>query len=323
MKDKLIRKIYPNLKNLDKSKKYLVGLSGGADSVVLLSILANLNFNIVAVHVHHNVRKESDYELEFCRNLANKLGIPFVSKKLKFLEGEKKTQKTYRIKRYDFFKEIYGKYNAEGLFLGQHLDDQFENLLSSFFKRKSVLSLKSMSTSSELMGMKIYRPLLTVRKHEILEMTERHNIGFVTDSSNFETDYERNKIRLILVPVIEKIFGNGIYKTLEEIIESSKGQNEINQFYSSKLLEKYFDNETFNLECLEEHSVNVLMYSIDEVLKKQDISIDKATFNDVKNVVSQRKSGTVNAKGAEIVISEKSITFKRLHDEVTKWAFIQ
>lgn len=312
MKDKLIRKVYSNLKNIDKTKTYLVGLSGGADSVALLKILSNLNFNIVAVHVHHNVRKESDYELEFCRNLANSLGIPFESKKLEFSENEKKTQKTYRIKRFEFFKEIYEKYNADGLFLGQHLDDQFENLLSSFFKRKSVLSLKSMSTSSELMEMNIYRPLLSVRKHEILEMTKRQQIDFVTDSSNFETDYERNKIRLILIPVIEKIFGKGVYKTLEEIIESSKGQNEINQFYSNKLLDKYFKVDTFNLECLEEHSVNVLMYSIDEVLKKQDISIDKATFNDVKNVVSQRKPGIVNAKGAEIVISSNSITIKSL-----------
>lgn len=312
MKDKLIRKVYSNLKNIDKTKTYLVGLSGGADSVVLLKILSNLNFNTVAVHVHHNVRKESDYELEFCRNLANKLGVPFESKKLEFSENEKKTQKTYRIKRFDFFKEIYEKYNADGLFLGQHLDDQFENLLSSFFKRKSVLSLKSMSTSSELMGMNIYRPLLSVRKNEILGMTERHNIDFVTDSSNFETDYERNKIRLILIPTIEKIFGKGVYKTLEEIIGSSKSQNEINQFYSNKLLEKYFKNGTFNLECLEEHSLNILMYSIDEVLKNQDISIDKATFNDVKNVVSQKKMGRVNAKGAEIVISSNSITIKTL-----------
>lgn len=307
MKDKVIRKVYPNLKEIDKSKVYLVGLSGGADSVVLLNTLSSLNFNLVAVHVHHGVRRESDSELEFCRNLAKNLEVPFKHTTLNFSKDEIKNQNSYREKRFEFFKEIYEEVGASGLFLGQHLDDQLENAVTSFFKRKSVLSLKAMDTCSHLNGMTLYRPLLSIRKHEILEMTERHNISYVTDNSNFEEVYERNKVRLKLIPLVEKIFGKGVYKTLEEIVSNAKDQNEINEFYSYKLIKKYWDGESLNLKCLEEHSINILIYSLDKLLKEKGFSADKSSFNDLKNILSKNKSGKVSFKGGSLVVLKQEI----------------
>ena len=310
MKDKVVRKVYPNLKELDKSKVYLVGLSGGADSVSLLRILSSLKFNVVAVHVHHNVRKESDGELEFCRNLAKDLEIPFKYIILNFSEDEKKTQNIYREKRFQFFREIYEEVGASGIFLGQHFDDQVENAVASFFKRKSVLSLKAMDFCSELNEMNVYRPLLNVRKNEILEMTKKHEINYVTDNSNFEEVYERNKLRLTLMPLAEKIFGNGIYKTLEELISSSKEQVETNDFYSKKMLEEFYKNESLNLKCLEKHSINIVLYSLDKLLKERGVSVDKATFNDVKNLLLQKKAGQVNARHSTIIVTKENIKFK-------------
>lgn len=312
MKDKVVRKVYPNLKNIDKSKTYLVGLSGGADSVSLLRILHSLKFKLVAVHVHHNVRKESDGELDFCKELANELNIPFKYKKLEFKENEKKTQNGYREKRFEFFKEIYEEVDAEGLFLGQHLDDQVENSVVSFFKRKSVLTLKAMSTKSELLEMNIYRPLLNVRKHEILEMTDRHNIQYVTDKSNFEEVYERNKVRLSLIPLVERIFGKGMYKTLEEMIESANEQEEINKFYSSKLLEKFYNGKCLDLACLSEHSLDIVIYSLNTIMREKGISADKATFNDVKDLILKNKVGKVSAKKSVIMISKCGILVETL-----------
>lgn len=307
MKDKLIRKILGNLKGIDKSKTYLVGLSGGADSVTLLRVLNSLNFNIVAAHVHHNLRKESDDELVFCKKLCDSLGVKFRSTKLTFSEDEQKNQNSYRVKRYAFFKKVYNEENAEGIFLGQHLDDQIENAVSSFFKRKSVLSLKAMSTSSEMDGMILYRPLLNVRKHEILEMSKRHNYDFVTDQSNFSTAYERNKVRLLLMPVVEQIFGKGVYKTLEELIVSSKEENETNEFYSKLLIEKYFRGNIVDLKCLEEHSIHIMIYAIDRILKRKGLNVDKASYNDLKNVIVNKKNGQVNVKGCTIEISKNHL----------------
>lgn len=319
MKDKLIREIMPNLRNIDKSKKYLVALSGGADSSVLLHSLTALNFNIIAVHVHHNVREESDGELEFCKNLANSLYIPFYSTKLEFADGEQMNQKAYRDKRYAFIKEIYQKVGASGVFLGQHLDDQIENAVVSFFKRKSVLSLKAMKTKSELMGMTLYRPLLNVRKHEILEMAQRHSIQYVTDKSNFEECYERNKVRLSFIPMAEKIFGKGIFKTLEQLITSAQAQDKSNKFYTERLIEKYGKEDRVSLEALKEHSMQVFIYAVHTMLKNKGHSVDYSSFNDLENLLIQNKTGYVALKGCSISVVKGFVVIKE--DDVRKLPF--
>ena len=303
MKDKIIRKVYTEVKNLDRTKTYIVGLSGGADSVSLLRILHSLNFKIVAAHVHHNLRDESDDELLFCRDLCSSLGIKFESTILEFPDGVSKSEGSLRTMRYKFFENVYNSYNASGVFLGQHLDDQIENAVTSFFKRKSVLSLKAMSMFSEMNNMVLIRPLLNVRKSEILEMVDKNNIDYVTDNSNFEPIYERNKVRLQLLPLAEKIFGPGIYKTIQELINSAKNEKNTNDFYSEKLMEKFYCNNEFNLECLDEHHVNVLIYSIDKVLKNNGIAADKASFRDLRNLLVKKKTGKVNVKDCTIILS--------------------
>lgn len=307
MKGKVAMEVYNKTKNLDKSKVYLVGLSGGADSVVLLKTLHSLRFNLIATHVHHNSRKESDSELVFCRNLCESLGVQFKSTKLEFSNLETKNQSSYREKRYKFFKKIYKEFGASGIFLGQHLDDQVENVISSFFKRKSVLSLKAMDYQSELMDMTLLRPLLSIRKNEILEFAEKHNIEYVTDNSNFTTVYERNKVRLLLIPTVEKIFGKGVYKTLEELVLSSKKQNENNLFYAKKLLSSYRKDFEIDLKCLEEHSLEILIFSVDLILKEKNVSVDKATFRDLENLVFNRKSGVIHGKSSRIDVSKENL----------------
>jgi tRNA(Ile)-lysidine synthase len=198
---------------LSGKEKVLVALSGGPDSVCLLHVLKNLKdefkLDIYALYIDHGLRaEEASIEKEFCKNLCEKLDLPFMTKfiDVKNYAQEKgiNRQEAARELRYQVFEETALEINAQKVALGHTADDQAETLLMRLLRGSGPTGLSGIPP---VRG-KFIRPLIEIEKQEIERYLQEEKVDYIVDSSNLREDYLRNKIRLSLVPMIREVNPN-------------------------------------------------------------------------------------------------------------------
>ena len=199
---------------VDKGR-YLLGLSGGADSTALLTLLTpearSGRIRLEAVHVNHGLRGcESDGDEQFCRELCEKEGIPFTAYKAE-LDG-RKDEDSARKARFAFFREKLLQTGADALILAHNADDQAETFLMRLLRGAGPEGLECMRSDENTDGIRILRPLLAIRREEIREALRTDGISWREDSSNGEDIYLRNRIRKELIPALERISENAVEK---------------------------------------------------------------------------------------------------------------
>ncbi len=186
----------------------VVGVSGGADSVCLLSLLSeyrkNLSFTLLAAHVHHGLRANADGDEEYVKELCEKLNVP-----LKYLHIDARkeaetlgvsVEEAGRIKRYEFFREVLGKEFGK-IAVAHHRDDLCETMLFQLFRGSGISGLKGIAPVSG----NVIRPLLSVSRAEIEAYLKKEGLSWRTDESNAELTYARNRIRHEIMPIAEEI----------------------------------------------------------------------------------------------------------------------
>lgn len=184
-----------------KDKRLLIGVSGGADSMFLLWLVTefkkmSLCGEVVATHINHGVRQESEWEQKVVSQFCDSLNVKLMVTKLSLQPGENFEARA-RMARQECFQKQMSHFDF--LLLGHHLDDSFEwSLLSSF--RSS--NLKS-QIGIPLRNRKIIRPFMCMSRFQIEKWVSYFGIPFVTDNSNFDTKFERNYIRHKLVNEIK------------------------------------------------------------------------------------------------------------------------
>ena len=188
------------------NEKVLVALSGGADSVALLRILLSLNYDCEAAHCNFHLRnEESDRDEDFVKQLCKKLHVPLHI--THFNTKEYATRKKISIEmaarelRYNWFAEIKEKCKASSIAVAHHQDDSVETMLLNLIRGTGI---------NGLLGMRprhgdIIRPLLCVNREEVIAYLQSINQDYVTDSTNLQDEFTRNKIRLKLLPLMEEI----------------------------------------------------------------------------------------------------------------------
>ena len=193
---------------LNGGETVLVGLSGGPDSVCLLSMLNSLreelSLSIHAVYVNHNLRPdETPQEIEFCRDLCQKLGINFVLKSIDVTSFAKESglnrQEAARELRYKAFDEAAFEVNARRIALAHNADDQVETIFMRLLRGSGPRGLSGIPAKRK----NIIRPLIEIERAEIEEFLDAEGLSFIVDSSNLKTDYFRNRIRRSLTPVLK------------------------------------------------------------------------------------------------------------------------
>ncbi len=189
---------------LDPGDLCIVGVSGGPDSVCLLHILhelrGELEIRLVVTHYDHGLReKEDEAETRFVRRLASSLALPFESEKASLLkEGiTSSVEERARNARYAFFERLKDKLFAQKIALGHNLNDQAETVLMRLLRGSGPSGLTGIPPSRENT---IIRPLIEIQREEIESYLKARDLSYVIDSSNLQTDYLRNKIRLELLP---------------------------------------------------------------------------------------------------------------------------
>lgn len=184
--------------------RILVGLSGGPDSVALLSLLHDLGQDVGAVHVNFRLREAAEKEEELVRALCLDLGIPLWVKRAEpgtIYKMEGSVQMAARDFRYAFFAEVAENEGFAWIATAHHLGDQTETLLLSLLKGGAPGVLNGIPKQAG----KYIRPLLGITKAELVSYLGEKGLPFATDASNQGRDYLRNQIRLDVIPELAKV----------------------------------------------------------------------------------------------------------------------
>ena len=208
MLKKVISYIEKN-KILQDGDSVLLGVSGGADSVCMLHVLYSLrekyHLKLYVVHVNHGIRgSEAKRDADFVEQMAENLQIPFrvVTANIPEMAKEQKLseEEAGRIFRYNTFEQVANEVGANKIAVAHNLNDNSETVLFNLFRGSR---LKGLTGISPMRG-QIIRPLLCCSRNEIEQYLQENNLSYCTDSTNKETDYSRNRIRLKLMPYIKE-----------------------------------------------------------------------------------------------------------------------
>lgn len=211
-----VRKYIQEHKLFSQKELILVGVSGGADSVALLFILKELGYQIQALHCNFHLRgEESNRDERFVSELCQKKGVSLLIKHFNTKEyaahNNISIEMAARDLRYNWFSEMLAETNAQSIAVAHHMNDQAETLLLNLTRGTGIRGLAGMYPIRN----HIARPLLCVTRQEILSYLDEIKQDFVTDSTNFERNASRNKIRLDIIPQLAAINPN-IVNTLSE-----------------------------------------------------------------------------------------------------------
>ncbi|CDC89238.1 tRNA lysidine(34) synthetase TilS [Bacteroides faecis] len=209
--------------------KILVTLSGGADSVALLCVLHTAGYPCEAAHCNFHLRgEESNRDELFVRQLCRKYGIHLHT--IDFNTTQYATEKRISIEmaarelRYNWFEKIKKECKANVIAVAHHQDDSVETMLLNLIRGTGITGLLGIRPRNGA----IVRPLLCINREEIIRYLQQIGQDFVTDSTNLEDEYTRNKIRLHLLPLMQEI--NPSVKN--SLIETSNYLNDVATIYN-------------------------------------------------------------------------------------------
>ncbi|MEA3487134.1 MAG: tRNA lysidine(34) synthetase TilS, partial [Thermodesulfobacteriota bacterium] len=204
-----VRKTIKKYAMFNSGDRVGVAVSGGADSVALLHVLSMLaseyDLALFILHLNHGIRGgESDGDELFVKELGESMGIPADSEKVSIPALIEKRggslEDACRKERYSFFERMSQKHKLNKIALGHNLNDQTETVIMRFLRGSGLEGLKGFLPVRD--GIYI-RPFIDVTREEIISFLRERDISFVTDSSNKDNIYLRNRIRNILVPELK------------------------------------------------------------------------------------------------------------------------
>jgi tRNA(Ile)-lysidine synthase len=232
---------------IPQNSKILVALSGGPDSVTLLHVLLqlkeNLKIEVAAAHLNHMLRdEESERDEQFVRDLCRKWNIPlFVRREnVKEISKGRNVEAIAREVRYRFLEETLEKIDGNLIATGHTASDLVETVILNLTKGTGIKGLRGFLPERD----RIIRPLFEVTREEVERYVEENHLSFVIDSSNLKTDFERNLVRIGVIPVLKNI-----NPRLEEaVLRSAEVLREIEGFLSEEvenLLQNYLKEGNF------------------------------------------------------------------------------
>lgn len=289
------RETIDKYKMIEKGDHIVVGVSGGVDSMALIDLLVGIQdeygFNIYVAHVNHGVRgQDAKKDQAFVEDYAKKMDLPFHTIDVD-MDGYAKenritSEEAGRILRYGFFNEILDGVGGGKIAVAHNLNDQAETLIMRFLRGTGIDGLKGI----EYRNQNIIRPILGITREELESYIEEENIEIREDMTNFQPIYTRNKIRLEIIPYIEKHFNPNIIRTLERTaalaeIDSSFLEKHSKKRYNSIVQKE--DEEEVNLNC--------------KLFKQEDLSIQQRIIRKAILKVNGTLQGISEAQVSQVI----------------------
>lgn len=274
----MIQRIKHLLERVNPTQTWLVGVSGGRDSIVLVEVLVRLGFShLVIVHVNHRLRgEESQQDERFVEELAARCGIAFYSESIDvvaLMESQKKgIELAAREVRHAVYARALVKYKAEGVLLGHHADDQAETVLYNLLRGSNGLKGIRYENTLSVDGveLKLVRPLLELRRSEIDDYVEKYELEFREDASNAESFTARNRIRSEVIPLLNDIMQREVIPQINTAAEVSM---DVSDYFQREIdLKVYLDPQgRIYLPALLELDPVLQQVVIFQYLKLQDV----------------------------------------------------
>jgi tRNA(Ile)-lysidine synthase len=229
---------------LTRNAEIIVGVSGGTDSVALLHILISLGYSCVIAHCNFHLRmEESDRDELFVRNLASQYKIPYYSidfETIKYAVDQKiSIEMAARDLRYNWFDELLEKLDAQAIAVAHHADDSIETMLMNLVRGTGLRGLTGITSRNK----KVVRPLLCCTRVELEEYLINNNLNHIEDSTNATSDYQRNKFRNEILPLLTEI-NPSVRQTLYNSIEYFQGSLAIYQQAIDNIRDTIVENQS-------------------------------------------------------------------------------
>lgn len=226
------------------SDKVIVGVSGGPDSVFLLKVLDRIkkqkiiDFDIEVAHINHMIREEASTDENLVVNISKEMGykchvlkanIPLKVKEQKISEEE-----CGRNIRYEFFEKLVKERGANKIAVAHNQTDNVETVIMNFIRGTGINGLTGMDYKYG----NIIRPMLDIKKQDIIEFLNKNNISYVIDKTNSENKYTRNRVRNDLIKKIEDEYNPNFLNTTKRMIELNRQDEKLLMDYVEKEYEK-------------------------------------------------------------------------------------
>lgn len=310
---------------IEQNDSILVALSGGADSVALLHLLARLRkkqkLSLTAVYVNHQLRKkEAKKEEIFCQNLCDSLDIELhlASVDITALaqKNKKGIEETAREYRYELFETLANQHKYTKVALGHHQNDNVETILFRVFRGTGKSGLKGIPPKREI----FIRPLLSIPKEEILSYIDTQNLEFCEDASNYESVFKRNYIRNKLIPLLKTNLNQSVEKAILNLSETISDEEDFLESLVEKKLKKILSVSVGNKIILQRDLLikcdlwirRRILRNCLVKLSENNLFPDKETVDRLDNAItSGKKTLSIPQKLEMNIVEEKVVLFLR------------
>ena len=262
-------------KLIENGDRVIVGVSGGPDSISLLNVLNKIqknkiiNFEIIVVHINHQIRKEADSDEEYVKEYCEKNQIKCYTKRIdviKYANNNKMgLEEAGRKIRYDFFDEILKQKNANKIAIAHNKNDKAETIIMNIIRGSGISGLRGIEP---IRDEKYIRPIIDCERYEIEKYAEENKLNPRIDKTNFENDCTRNKIRNIVLPYVKKEFNSNIVETLNRL---SLVAAETDEYIKRQAIEEY--NKIKIEENVEKIVLNLKEFNLKDILIRKKILI--------------------------------------------------
>ena len=305
---------------IQKGDSVVVGVSGGADSMLLLSYLlkkqAELDLKLIVANVEHGIRgKESENDSAFVEAFCKEKNIEFHCLKInvpKLAEEAGMGVEEYsRKRRYEFFES----FGANIIATAHNLSDSVETVL---FRLSRGTSLKGCKGIPAIRG-NIIRPLIELSSSEIRNECREQNIPFVVDSTNSDNAYSRNYIRNVVIPDFEKL-NPSFEKALERFIISANEDSEYLEAKAEKSFESCLNNNALDIEKLRTNAPAISKRALVLFAEKNGCTLDELHLSGVYELLSKR--GKYQLEGDLFAISDlKTLRIVEIKNDCPSFSF--
>ena len=227
--------------------RVLAGCSGGPDSVALVALLLGLReemrLEVVVAHFDHRLRPDSAADAAFVEGLARRWVLPFVAGS-KDVRGEARRlrlnlEEAARELRYGFLREAARRAGATKIATGHTMDDQAETFLMRLFRGTGLTGLAAIGPLAGPAGCPVIRPLLGVRRAAVEAYLRAEGLPFRTDASNLDRKFLRNRVRLDLLPELEREYAPRLVEHLAALASLAREEDELLDAFVRELADEF------------------------------------------------------------------------------------
>ncbi|MDP8215832.1 MAG: tRNA lysidine(34) synthetase TilS [Candidatus Kaelpia imicola] len=293
---------------IKRGENILLSVSGGPDSVAMVYILnelrSEIGFNMALGYFHHGIRKDSDKEQKYVEGLAAVFKIDFYTKRsdIPLISKKEKSslEDTARRERYKFLISTAKRREFDKIAVAHNSDDQAETILQRLMRGSGLRGFRGISFKMDMDGVEIVRPLLSSSRKEIERYLEKNKISPCIDKSNFDTKFNRNKVRHELIPYIEKEFNPNIKELL---CKTASNMSQLHSFIEAEVEDvfkrcvkkesSYVKIKTDRLKRFHSYIMAELVRKAVEVVKGDLKRFEYSHWKEIESLIYERPDNSV------------------------------